>query len=101
MQKRTIIKRIKAIIRNIGITTNADMGLGSSPILNSIGSHTCQLLETFGVDKAKAITYVHEMETDEDYILYEDLSKELLEEILFNLENYEVDLDKTMERTKD
>jgi glycine betaine/choline ABC-type transport system substrate-binding protein len=100
MQKRTIIKRIKAIIENIGVTTNADMELGSSPVFNSIGEHTCQLVERYGHHKVDVVTYVHDNETDEDYVSYEDLEKELLEEILFNLENYEVDLDKTLERSK-
>lgn len=101
MQKRTIIKHIKAIIAKAGEVTSAEMQLGSSPCILSIGSHTCQLVETFGQHKVTAITYVHDREEAEDYFSYEDLSKNILEEILFNLENYQVEQDKLFESCTD
>ena len=101
MQKRTIIKKIKALIAKLGGTTSAEMQLDSSPCLKGIGSHTCQLIETFGQHKVTAITYVNDCEGDEDYISYEDLKKDILEKILSDLEDYEVGLDKTMEKCRD
>lgn len=101
MQKRTIIKKIKAIIAKIGEVTSTEIQLDSSPCILSIGGHTCQLIETFGQHKVTAVTYIHDREEDEDYISYEDLKKDILEEILFDLENYEVEQDKFLESCKD
>ena len=98
MQKKTIIKKIKAIIEKHGTggeydksITAADMQLNASPVISSVGKNTFQLAETFGLHKVTAVIYVHDREESEDYIAYEELEKDVLEEILFNLENYEVD----------
>lgn len=108
MQKRTIIKKIKAIIEKHGIgaeqdkcLTSAEMELESSLCIASLGS-TNQLAEIFGLHKVTAITYdKQDEEIDEDYISYEDLTKDILEEILSDLENYEVDQDKFLESCRE
>lgn len=96
--KKTIIKEIKAIIAEHGNFTTADVQADSSPVLNSLGQNTHQLLETFNLHKATAVTYVHETETGEDYIAYEDMNKDLLEEVLFLAEQWETDQLKTEKR---
>jgi len=101
MQKRTIIKKIKTIINKVGELTSSQMELDSSPCLATMGKDSCQLVEGFGHHKVTAVIYVHETETGEDYIAYEDLSKDILEEILLDLENYELADDKLMESCKD
>src|ERR1017187_7847947 len=98
MQKEIIIKIIKAIIANIGETTSADMELNSSPCISRSGENTIQLAETFRAEDVRVITFVNGQEEDEDDIIYEDLSKSVLEEILNELENYEVTFNKTMDK---
>jgi len=99
MQKRTIIKKIKAIINKFGELTSAQMELSSSPCFASTGS-VSQLCETFGHHKVTVITYIRDNEEGEDYIAYELLDKDLLSEILMNLEDYEWHEDKLMASTK-
>jgi len=98
MQKNAIIKNIKAIIEKFGSFTTADVEAESSPVIATLGKDTCQLAETFNLHKVTAVTYVHETETNEDFILYEDLKKDVLEDILRLAENYEADQLKTLKR---
>ena len=107
MQKRTIIKKIKAIIEKHGTggefdknLTAAEMALESSPCINNFKGG-CVLLETFEQHKVTAVTYLNDNEKCEDYICYEDLAKDILEEILSDLENYEVEEDKFLTSCKE
>ena len=95
MQKRTIIKKIKAIINKVGELTLAQMELDSSPCFSAL-TNVSQLVETFGHHKVTVVTYVNDNEMGEDYIAYELLEKDLLMEILEDLEAYEVADDKLM-----
>lgn len=81
-QKRTIIKEIKKIIQDWGGFSTADVEANSSPVIATLGKDTHQLAERFDLHKVTVITYVHENETDTDYVKYEDLDKDVLEEIL-------------------
>ena len=106
MQKRTIIKKIKAIVEKQGNgdeygkqITVADMEAPSSPVIKQIGE-TAILAEQFGLHKVTTFTYVGDVETGEDYVTYESLDKEVLEEILVLLEDYDITMDKLMESTK-
>ena len=96
MQRRTIIKRIRKIIGEFGGFSCVDVD--SSPIVSSFGKNTFQLAEQFYFFKITTTTYVDEMETGEDYILYEDLSKGLLEEILILAEQFEAQEIQTAKR---
>lgn len=98
MQKKTIIKRIRKIIVEFGSFTVADVEAESSPCIASLGKDTHQLLEEFGEHKATALTYVHETVVDEDYISYEDLDKDVLEEILLLAEMWEAEQLQTEKR---
>lgn len=82
MTKINIIKKIKAIIIDYGAFTTADVEANSSPVIKSLGKDTHQLAERFDFHKVEAVIYVHESETGSDFILYEDLSKDTLTEIL-------------------
>lgn len=98
MQKRTIIKRIKTIIENYGSFTTGDVSAESSPCIATLGGCT-QLLESFSLHKATAITYDRiDEEIDENYIPYENLSKDILEEILILAEQYEAEEIQTLKR---
>lgn len=98
MQKRTVIKNINKIIVKFGSFTTADVEADSSPCIASLGKDTHQLLEEFGEHKVTALTYVHETVVDEDYIKYEDLDKDVLEEILLLAEMWEAECLQTEKR---
>jgi hypothetical protein len=106
--KRTMISRIKALIEKHGTGGEYDKSLSFGEMemdhticIASLGDSTHQFAEVFGQHKVTAVTYVHDREEDEDYIAYEDLSREIVEEILEELESYGDAQDKLMESCKD
>ena len=82
MNKKQLITAIKNIIQNHGSFSIADIEAESSPVIASIGKDVHQLAESFNFDGVKAVTYVHETETSEELIAYENLKKDILDEIL-------------------
>lgn len=94
--KITDDQEILEIASNIAraIKREADSGDG----IVTLGKDTHQLLEEFGEHKVTALTYVHETVVDEDYIKYEDLSKDILEEILLLAETWEAESLQTEKR---
>jgi len=104
MSKAKTIKRIKAILGDWGGTNTAELELDCSPCINSIGNgknNVSQLIERFNVDSVTAITYHDELELGEEDIDYEDLSNELLDEILNIMEEYDVSMNKAMYKCRD
>ena len=98
MQKRTIIKKIKAIITEWGGFTCADVEATSSPVIKTLGKDTCQLAERFDLYTVEAVLYVHDNETDTEHIKYEDLDKDTLEEILYLAQDWDAISYKTEKR---
>jgi len=76
-------------VNDYGTFTTADAEADSSPCITTLGKDTCQLIEEFGTHKVTAVTYVHESEVSEDFILYEDLKVHTLKAILLLAKNYE------------
>ena len=98
MTKKATIKAIKAIIKEHGSFTTADVQAQSSPCVATLGG-TTQLLEEFNYDKAKAICYDRQdEEVSEDFIPYEDLREDVLDEILFLAQDHEADSLQTEKR---
>lgn len=98
MQKRTVIKNINKIIVKFGSFTTADVEANSSPCIATLGKDTHQLIEEFGEHKVTAFIYVHETVVNEEYISYEDLDKDTLEEILLLAEIWEAESLQTEKR---
>jgi hypothetical protein len=98
MQKRTMIKKIKSIIKEFGSFTTADIEAESSPcILSRKGINV--LCESFYYDNVEAVTYDrHDEEIETERINYEDLKKDVLEEILTLAEFHEVESLQTEKR---
>jgi hypothetical protein len=102
MNKQETIKTIREIISNWGSPiTDADMELISSPIVNQVGKDHFSLAESFHLDYVRVTTYVHEIVTDESDVSYEDLSDDILEEILESLQTYDEYMLKTMDKCRD
>jgi len=83
MTKKVMIEKIDAIISEYGIFTTADVSADSSPCINSMKG-CVQLAERFDGNGVTAITYEtrYDNEISEEDIPYEDLSGEVLKEIL-------------------
>ncbi len=101
MQKRTIIKRIKSIIENHGTFGLGEVDGADGICVNEMG-HLVALAEYFNGTTVEVNVFdPNSFSSDpiDDYELtYEELSKEILEEILFVAELYETDQEKTIKR---
>jgi len=101
MQKRTIIKRIKTIIENYGSFDVAEVQADCSPCVTAPGNHT-HLAEGFNLNGVTVNVYApngFSGDPIDDYELnYEELSKDILEEILFLADLFETDQEKTIKR---
>lgn len=89
--KKNKIERIKYIIELWGSVNSAELQLDCSPCINSIGNgrnNVSQLIEHFGPTQVEAITYNDEIELGSEFIVYENLSDELIDEILPIIEEY-------------
>jgi hypothetical protein len=95
-QKKSIISNIKRLVDIYGDKgatewdtelTTAGMQSDSSPVVtNTKGAMT--LCEHFGLHKVTVVHYVKDEEVGEDYVPYEELKKDVLEEIEHCIENY-------------
>lgn len=102
--KTTKILRIKEIIREWGSTTTAELEADSSPCISSNGTNKMNvstLVEGFYQNDVNIVTYNNETEIADDTIPYEDLTEEVIDEILYLLEDYDTDNFKTMQRCQD
>lgn len=108
-QKKTIIKNIKALVEKHGeigpgeteydkSVSTAQMESDSSPVLtNTKGAMT--LCEEFGHHKVTIVHYVNDEEIDRDFINYDELPRDVLEEIEQELERYDLAQQDMMEKS--
>ena len=99
-EKQEKIDYIKRVLSDWGSVSTADLELDSSPMYNSIGSNHVMLIEAFNVNYVRVVEYVHETETDETDVSYDNLSDDLIDEISYIMEGYEADMQKTLKRTQ-
>ena len=59
------------------------------------------LVEDFNYHNVKVVTYNNETEIAEDYLTYEELEEDVIDDILNLLEDYDTDNEKTMKRCED
>jgi len=99
-QKLINIKRIKDILVVWGSTSCTERECDHSPTINSIGN-IAEQIETFYADSVEAIVYDDDVETQYNSYQYEDLSEEIINEILEIVDEYEADMLKTEKRCAD
>ena len=95
MQKRTLIKKIKAIVAKFGEFSIGEVdNFDSAPVYKSFGKTGNQCIDFFGKRGVTVTTYVNEVESDEFIVDYEDLSTELLKEVFVIAEQYDAEQSK-------
>lgn len=101
MQKKTIIKRIKSIIEKHETFSIGEVDGADGICINGMGNLVA-LVEYFNGTTIEVNIYdANSFSSDpiDDYELtYEELDKEILEQILFVAELYETDQEKTLKR---
>lgn len=98
-QKAINISKIKAIISKWGNTSSIELELDHSPCKNSIGNgkeNVSELIEEFYSDYVSTIVYNNEISIGYNDYNYEDLSDEIIDEILEIVEKYNVDMEKNI-----
>ena len=101
MKKQEQINEIKRVVHDWwGSVTTEQLQLDASPCLNSIDDVVVQLIERFNKDDVTAITYYDDVEISERDFLYEKLPYNIIDEIYHIMMEYEIDMLKTIERTK-
>lgn len=100
-KKERLIERIKTIIEQDGNFTTADVMATSSPVVKTMGKNSCMLAERFGKNGVDCDIYVHETKTESDTVEWEDMTVDVLEEILSLAEEWSVICYKTMKRASD
>ena len=98
-EKSEDIEYIKRTIREWGAVTSGELQLESDPIVNSMnGGKTIELIERFDTDSVSTTVYVNGIETNGQDLKYEDLDTDLISEIREIVENYENEMEDTMDR---
>ena len=98
-QREENIKRIKDVILTWGATSCVERERDHSPSLNSLaGGRVCELVEQFHADGVETVVYDDQTEVDWNTYKYEELSDEVLDEILEIIDDYEADMLKTEKR---
>jgi len=101
MKKEKIIRKIKKIIDEWGGVSVNEIKHAECPIWSKYAKEGEALIETFNRGDVGITSYIKGIMVDEFDVDYDDLSKDTLNEILTMLEDYKVDMDKTMERCQD
>lgn len=104
MNKSDQIYEIKRVISEWGSTSSCELELSCSPCINSMGNgknNVSQLVERFMSDGVEAVTYHDEVELGEEFIPYEDLDENLVDEIYNIIMEYDVSQKKLFDSCKD
>ena len=102
MHRKTMIKKIKAVINEWGSFNIGELDQPTnSPIVKSIGKHTSVCIDGFNHTTVSTTTYVNDIDTETDEIDYEDLSMDLLKEVYdIVIYTYDVEQYKTFSRCR-
>ena len=97
LNKTQLIEKIKTIIDRWGIVNSGELQLDCSPCYASVGN-SVSIVERFNRTDVDIVTNLDGQEIDEFSKDYEELEQDLLTEILMILDNYDADMQKTMDR---
>ena len=100
-QKQKTIIKIQSFIDKYGALDSAELELNSSPFYGSTGDRTIALIEKLYRNIVEVVTYVNDDEVDSLNVLYSELPQDLLDEILESLEQYDVEMEKVIEKSRD
>lgn len=102
MKKRERNKKIayiKKVIGEWGATSCCERERDHSPSMNSLaGGRVCELVEQFYLNGVETVVYDDQTELDWNNYTYEELSDDIIDEIVEIMEDYEADMLKTEKR---
>jgi hypothetical protein len=89
MNKAKLIATIKKIIAKYGNFTTSDVEAISSPCVEEIGDYGYKLAESFNAESVDVVTYIDDEQCNGEITPYEDLTVEVLKEILLMAKQWE------------
>jgi hypothetical protein len=93
------IAYIKKVLGEWGSTSCCELERDHSPSMNSLaGGRVCELIEQFHVNEVETVVYDDQNEVDWNTYTYEELSDDVIDEIVEIMEDYETDMLKTEKR---
>ena len=97
--RESMIEQIKRILNKVGSFSMAYDAINgeNSVIVSQVGDTTCEIF-SFNDGSVDCDIYVNDIETNNVNYLYEELSDDVLAEVLYLVEIVEVDQDKTYKR---
>jgi hypothetical protein len=99
IHKEEQIAYIRKVIKEWGATSCCERERDHSPSMNSLaGGRICELVESFDVDGVETVVYDDELEIDWFNYSYEELSDDIIDEIVEIMEDYEADMLRTEKR---
>ena len=86
------IEYIKRVLGDYGMVTTGELSLDCSPMYNSMGNDCVSLIEAFTDNYVRVVEYVHETETNEFEVTYEELSDDIIDVIYPIIHEYETEI---------
>ncbi len=99
MSKEKLINDIKRIVAEQGSFNYSDVEGETALIISTVGK-TNEIIDSFDVSGVSTNLFVDGHEIDNDYHFYEDLTEDVLEDILAVCESYETGNEKTFKRSQ-
>jgi hypothetical protein len=93
MNTAEMIQKIKAIVNKCGSFSTGELDEPYSPVYTTHDKDSYGTVEKFGYEKVTVVYYIHEVEVNSIEVPYEDLSDELLQEVLQITEQYQKEMD--------
>lgn len=100
MTKPKCIKEIKSLISKNGEVSTKDLELDTSPVYDAISPGVIELIERFGSTHITVKRYDNDTEVDEFEVPYEGLTEDMLNDVHYELEQYDVWIGKTMSKIR-
>ena len=98
-ERENKIKYIKKVLADWGATSCCERERDHSPSMNSLADgRVCELVESFDINGVETVVYDDQTELDWNNYTYEELSDDIINEIVEIMEDYEADMEKTMKR---
>ena len=92
MTNQEIIEKIKFIINEWGDVSTKELELETSPVYSYVNRSDYHLIEYFNKGQIGVTHYINDEACTESEYSYEELDRCTLEEILFIVEDYNIDM---------
>lgn len=98
MNKQQKIEAIQKVLENTGSVSYQELNCRTAPVTNYLGGGIVQVGETFNQHDVEVVNYQGKKEISSDFVSYDELCENCVDEIYELIEEYNVLMEKTMKR---